>query len=172
MMRPSSQRPSGLRFLENLAYLVPGYQGYRHHELRRQEDSRMRARVCRNIDQLLREIDALSAHWNGQAAANIATGLVSVRQRLAGHAEAVRFSPGDLWRFFEAEQVSEVTLERVLEADLLIFQDLEEVQGQLDQGRQLSSAPRTVRRFLGDLDQLLHRLEEHLILRERVLAGG
>ncbi len=35
----------GHRFLKNLAYLVPGYRGYKDKSLRREEDARLRNRV-------------------------------------------------------------------------------------------------------------------------------
>ena len=39
---------SGTRFLENLAYLVPGYRGYKEKELRREEDARCAAGCSQN----------------------------------------------------------------------------------------------------------------------------
>ena len=168
----ASRPPNGLRLLENLAYLVPGYHGYRQCELRREEDSRMRARVCRSIDGLMGGMGGLRSQWNGQAPASLLEALEEGQRQLARSAEMVRYAPGQLTRFFEAERVSELTLERVLEADLLIFQDLEEAQTQVGLGVRLSAAPRTIRRFLRELDEILHRLDEHLLMRERILAGG
>ena len=66
MMR-APQRPSGLRFLENLAYLVPGYCGYKQWELRREEDSRLRARVFRRIQHLLKQLCSLRDRWEQHA---------------------------------------------------------------------------------------------------------
>ena len=68
--------------------------------------------------------------------------------------------------------VREETLERILETDLLIFQDLEESLDQVVLGLEASTAPRTLQAFLRGLDEKLSRLEHHLIMRERVLAGG
>ncbi|MCK4413606.1 MAG: hypothetical protein KAY32_08685 [Candidatus Eisenbacteria sp.] len=171
-MKHAPRRPDGIRFLENLAYLVPGYHGYKHRDLRRQEDSRLRARVCRSIQRLLDEVDRVRAHWQNRAAPAQVEDLEERRVRLARDTDAVRFAPGDLWSFFETEKVREITLERILESDLLIFEDLEDAETHLAQGSRLSGAPRTLERYLRDLDQILHRLEEHLIMRERVLAGG
>ncbi|MBM3317077.1 MAG: hypothetical protein FJY75_04410, partial [Candidatus Eisenbacteria bacterium] len=58
-MTPAPPNPSGLRFLENLAYLVPGYQGYKERGRRREEDSRLRARVYRRLLQLLDQLREL-----------------------------------------------------------------------------------------------------------------
>jgi len=171
-MMHSSQRPSGLRFLENLAYLVPGYQGYREYELRRREDSRLRARVCRRIDHLVANLDEIAARWGDSAPEDSAHALREGRRRLAGKGEAVRLAPGELGTFFESERIPEITLERLLESDLLIFEDLEAAQAHLEQSRSLSTAPRSMRRFVRELELILGRLEEHLIMRERVMAGG
>ena len=45
----TSSTGSGDRFLANLAYLVPGYRGYKEKGLRRQEDARLRSRVMTRL---------------------------------------------------------------------------------------------------------------------------
>jgi hypothetical protein len=171
-MMNAPQRPSGLRFLENLAYLVPGYQGYKQRGQRREEDSRLRARVYRRLLQLLDQLSELARGWTGSAAPEFLDALAERRQQLLALSDAVRFSPGETCRFFLAEEVRESTLEKVLEADLLIFADLDDAADQLDLARRSSTAPRTLRAFLRVFDEKLQHLEQHLILRERALAGG
>lgn len=171
-MNRASQCPNGLRFLENLAYLVPGYEGYKERGRRREEDSRLRARVYRRLLQLLDGLQELQTSWQGAAAAEFLEELVDRRQQLLMLSDAVRFSPGEACRFFLAEPAREQTLERILEADLLLFGDLDDLAAQIDRGRQGSTAPRTLRAFLRGLDEPLRRLEQHLLMRERALAGG
>lgn len=171
MMR-APQRPSGLRFLENLAYLVPGYCGYKQWELRREEDSRLRARVFRRIQHLLKQLCSLRDRWEQHADDLFLDELTQRRQQLDALADSIRFAPGEKCCFFAVAMVREETLERILETDLLIFQDLEESLDQVVLGLEASTAPRTLQAFLRGLDEKLSRLEHHLIMRERVLAGG
>jgi hypothetical protein len=172
VMMHAPQRPSGIRFLENLAYLVPGYQGYRQRGLRREEDSRLRARVYRRVLQLIDEVREIEQAWQGSAAPQLLGELSARRQQLMVFSDGVRFSPAESCRFFLAEKLREPTLEQVLAADLLIFADLDELTDQLELGKRGSTAPRTLRAFLRVFDELLRRMEQHLIMRERALAGG
>jgi hypothetical protein len=171
-MMHAPQRPSGIRFLENLAYLVPGYQGYRQRGLRREEDSRLRARVYRRVLQLTDQVREIERAWQDAAAPQLVGELAARRQQLMMFSDGVRFSPAETCRFFLAESLREPTIEKVLEADLLIFADLDELTDQLELGSRSSTAPRTLRAFLRAVDELLRRLEQHLIMRERALAGG
>ena len=58
----AARRSSGLRFLENLAYLVPGYHGYKQPALRQEEDARLRTRVHRKLLHLPNSMQVVSCH--------------------------------------------------------------------------------------------------------------
>ena len=60
----AEQPTSGLRFLENLAYLVPGYRGYKRRDLRQEEDSRLRARVCDQLLAMIEILDQIRQRWS------------------------------------------------------------------------------------------------------------
>ena len=62
----AAKRPSGLRFLENLAYLVPGYQGYKRRALRQDEDARLRVRVHHQLIQMLDSLDSIRERWEAE----------------------------------------------------------------------------------------------------------
>ena len=53
--------PPGTRFLENLAYLVPSYQGYKNRDTRREEDSRLRGRILVKLRTLELLLESSSA---------------------------------------------------------------------------------------------------------------
>jgi len=169
-MMQASPRPNGLRFLENLAYLVPGYHAYRQPALRREEDSRLRARVNEQIRQMLELLEAVHNHWHPHGSAAHLDELDRQRLRLMTISTAVRQGPYDHWSFFETNALREGTIERILEADLLILQDLEESLEHVGAGQSIGSA-RTAGVFLRDLTDKLDQLEQHLIMRERVLAS-
>jgi hypothetical protein len=169
-MSPDSQRTNGLRFLENLAYLVPGSRGYRRRELRREEDSRLRARVNEEMRQALQELEQVHQRWRSHAAAAHLDELDRQRLRLMTLCTAVRQGPYDHWSFFETDELRETTIECILEADLLILQDLAESREHVSVGT-APGAPRRAGPFLQELVAHLDRLEQHLIMRERVLAS-
>jgi hypothetical protein len=169
-MTQASQQTNGLRFLENLAYLIPGFHGYRQCTLRREEDSRLRARVTDEIHGLLHGLEGVHNHWHPHAAPAHLEELDRQRLRLMTMCTAIRQGPYDHWGFFETDALREGTIERILEADLLILQDLEETAAMTEAGR----APGTARGavpYLQGLAEKVDRLEQHLIMRERVLAS-
>jgi len=169
-MTQPTQRTNGLRFLENLAYLVPSFRGYRHRDLRREEDSRLRARVIDHIQSLLEALENVHNRWHTGAAPSVLEELDRQRLRLMTMCTAVRQGPYDHWTFFEIDSLHEGTIERILEADLLILQDLEETEEQANIGTALTP-PRSAATFLQALGARLDQLEQHLIMRERVLAS-
>lgn len=167
------QETSGLRFLENLAYLVPGYRGYKCRDRRQEEDSRLRARVCEELLGMIEFLDQIRQRWAVENSNAAAEELGRRRLRLQTIVDAVRYAPYGFRDFFHHEILEEHVLEQVLETDLLILEDLSAAQGHLVQrGRTLTCAPRTTRAFFRHLDERLARLESHLIMREKILASA
>ncbi|MBM3318332.1 MAG: hypothetical protein FJY75_10830, partial [Candidatus Eisenbacteria bacterium] len=126
----------------------------------------------RRLLQLLDQLRELQDGWQGSAAPDLLGEIQERRRQLLALSDAVRFSPGEACRFFLAEPAREPTLDRILEADLLIFADLDGLAAHFEQGRRGTAAPRTLRAFLRRLDERLRDLEQHLLMRERALASG
>ncbi len=169
-MQPES-RLAGSRFLENLAYIVPGYQGYKDPANRREEDSRLRARVLQRLAAVHAGLNALITAAVGlDAAPNLVEPFAERIHRLDGIADAVRYAPYGFSGFFDALDVREDSLERILEADLLLFQDLDTLEEVADRPNlpARSGARRTA--FLRQLDEATDSLERHLILRDKILG--
>ena len=166
----SPARLGGSRFLENLAYLVPGYRGYKEKELRREEDARLRGRVLAKL-QLIRGL--LEERIGRLAEQSLDSGVEQLERRLRrveGVADAVRYAPYGFSGFFDAEQVREETLEQLLETDLLLFQDLDDAVERL---RGAPFPPRTrsaLAAYVQDLDADLDRTEARLVARDKILG--
>ncbi len=160
----------GTRFLENLAYLVPGYRGYKEKELRREEDARLRGRVLAKLQIVKAIIEDRLARLTEQSLDSGAESLDRRLRRVEGVADAVRYAPYGFSGFFDVEQVREETLEKILETDLLLFQDLDEMVERL---RGAPFPPRTktaLTNFLADLDADLERVEARLVSRDKLLG--
>jgi hypothetical protein len=167
---PPEPAAAGSRFLENLAYLVPGYRGYKEKESRREEDSRLRGRVLAKlhvIRSLLEDRIARSAEQSLDAAARA---MEQRLHRVESVADAVRYAPYGFSGFFDASLVREETLERLLETDLLLFQDLDEAVERL---RGTPFPPRSkgaLTSLLESVDADIRRIETRLVTRDKVLA--
>jgi len=169
--RPGA-RPTagGTRFLENLAYLVPGYRGYKEKELRREEDARLRGRVLAKLQAVRALLEDRLGRLTEQALEAGAEELDRRLRRTEGVADAVRYAPYGFSGFFDAEKVREETLERLLETDLLLFQDLDDA---LERLRGAPFPPRTrsaMAAFVQDIDADLDRIEARLVARDKILG--
>jgi hypothetical protein len=169
----ADRRSSGLRFLENLAYLVPGYEGYRSRERRQEEDARLRSRVNRKLMHLLSALESIHDRWSADPWDTHMDEIDQRRVQLQTIVDTVKSPPHGYAVFFSAELLEEELLERLLESDLLVLQDLEDTEEYLEaKGASVSTAPRTVRSFFRKLDEILDTLERHLIMREKILASA
>jgi hypothetical protein len=90
--------------------------------------------------------------------------------RLEAIAHSVRYAPYGFSGFFDLEKVREETLEKVLECDLLIFQELDDAAEQVaDSSLQLRSKA-ALSRFLESLDERIDQIETRLLTRDKVLG--
>lgn len=168
-MSQTEIRTTGSRFLENLAYLVPSYHGYREKGTRREEDSRLRARVLDGLGEIRGEaanlMGDLAESWSVERLAEMERRV----QRLDGLADTIRYAPYGFSGFFDAAAVREESLEWILEADLLIFDDIDRLE-RLLRDRSDTRSPAGFQGFLDTLDRSLRLIEEHLVLRDKALG--
>jgi hypothetical protein len=158
------------RFLENLAYLVPGYRGYKEKELRREEDARLRSRVLAKLAEMSRILSDRLARLTEQSLDSAAQAIDRRQRRIDALSDAIRYAPYGFSGFFDAEKVREETLDRVLETDLLLFQDLD------DSIEHLKGTPFPPRNktalnvWLDALDADIERTETRLLTRDKILG--
>lgn len=178
-MRQSESEPSpqsgprsngGTRFLENLAYLVPGYRGYKEKELRREEDARLRSRVLAKLHEVRNLLDQRMSKLTEGALDAHTEALDKRIRRLETLVDAVRYAPYGFSGFFDAESVREDTLERILESDLLLFQDMDDF-SEIVRGTPFPPRSRSgFALFFESIDMNLDRIEHRLIARDKLLG--
>jgi hypothetical protein len=169
-MSRASDRPAGSRFLENLAHIVPGYQGYRERERRRDEDSRLRARLLQRLASIRGSLAELITSAGTEPETNCGEVLDRRAVRLDGIADAIRYAPYGFSGFFDATEVREDALDRILEADLLLFDDLDAIERSTDH---IALHPRPTSRFrsaVAEMDEKIEDFERHLITRDKLLG--
>ncbi len=162
---------SGLRFLENLAYLVPRYETYRQRNTRMEEDLRLRSTICEALDEVESALtDLLEARRNRTGSFDSPC-LSRSLDRLRRIRNAVRSAPFPSEAFFEVDVLQERTIETLLEADLLILDDLRNAK----EGALEVSAAWSASSLVGSLEAVesaLARLEAHVMMREKTIAGA
>ncbi|MEZ4650334.1 MAG: hypothetical protein R3E97_16420 [Candidatus Eisenbacteria bacterium] len=169
--QPKERPGAGDRFLANLAYLVPGYQGYKQKPTRQEEDARLRHRVLAHIA----ELHDLLANRHGtllEVSLDRAADVLQQRiDRLDRLTQAVRYAPYGFAGFFDADEVTEEFLERLLELDLLLFQDFDET---IEKVRGLAFPPSSragFDRFFLAVDAGIERIERRLVSRDKLLGN-
>lgn len=166
------QKSSGQQFLENMAYIVPSFEGYKHRQLRKEEDSRFRVRVHRRLLQQLQMLEDISQRWSKQTWGDHIDALGERSRQLQSVADAVRYSPYSSAEFFDFEDVPSQILDNILEADLLILEAIGASQEFIEKSSAVSTAPRTTKSFLRSLDKRIDCLERLLLMREKLLASS
>jgi hypothetical protein len=169
-MSESTIRSSGSRFLENLAYLVPTYEGYRDPARRRDEDAKLRSRL---IDGLLEVRGALVDFLDIHSSRWIPSWVEGIERRilrLETLSDTIRYAPYGFSGFFDAAEVREETIEKILEVDLLIFDDLDELERQIRGASPRILRIREYQEFLDSFDERLGRMERRLITRDKCLG--
>lgn len=163
-------RPAGTRFLENLAYLVPGYRGYKDKERRREEDSRLRSLLLRRLS----EIRGMLVDILARAAEDpdsVDTEPMDERIEAIGSlSDTIRYAPYGFSGFFDAWEIAEGSLERILEVDLLLFEDLDLIEQVVLRAESIGKNQAVMDEFLTSLDELTTRFEHHLIQRDKILG--
>ena len=160
------------RFLQNLAYLVPGYEGYKGKERRREEDSRFRGLLLRRLTGIRGSIVDLQAKLAEGKYETDSDEVESRATSLDSLADAIRYAPYGFSGFFDATEVCEGTLDRILEVDLLLFEDLDTIEQILLRTGSASMSRSAFREFLDHLDEAIHRFEHHLIQRDKTLGDA
>ncbi len=168
-MSQAEVRTTGSRFLENLAYLVPSYHGYKERGSRREEDSRLRTRVLEGLAELQGEAASLMSDLAEAWSVEHLSEMERRMKRLDALADTIRYAPYGFSGFFDAASVREESLEWILEADLLIFDDLDRMERLLREGRGIQEAS-AFQGFLDSFDQSTRFMEEHLVLRDKALG--
>jgi hypothetical protein len=171
LAKQQDSKSADLRFLQNLAYLVPGYRAYRDVTLRRGEDSRMRARVLAGIKATRDRVRSLQDQWLTQEVdQRWIDPLNDADKNLTRLAEELRYCCPRAESFFAAPELASGWIDEILEVDLLVLGDLESL------GRAVCALPETpprrkgMRALLEGLTGRISDLSTHLVWRDGVLG--
>jgi hypothetical protein len=160
-----------LRFLQNLAYLVPGYRAYQDASLRRGEDSRLRARILAAVKGLREGVHSTRDRWEDQQVdSRWLQRLDRCDQDLSRLSEDLRYCPSRADAFFLQPTLPPEILEDLLEADLLLLEDLELVAQALDSLPENPPRRKGMRKILEELHSSVHEFSGHLLLRDGILC--
>jgi hypothetical protein len=156
----------GQNAVEQIANAIPGFQGYREKELRRDADRLQREYLSARLEEVKKALDGLAAAASRTGALDGINDIETARKRLDKVVARIRYADRGYAGFFATVKVDEAALERVYTFDLSLL-------GGVDAARSAAQAAGTpagaagVQSLLAALDALDARLAD----REAVLSG-
>jgi hypothetical protein len=173
LTRPYDTTVPDIRFLQNLAYLVPGYRAYRDASLRRGEDSRLRARLLAAVKELCDDILALHAAWEDQEVEGRWLGMLAEGAKsLRSLGEDIRYVPSQAGAFFLQPSLPTDVIDELLEADLLLLEDLARLCATVSGLPGTPPRRKGMRKLLEGLQCEVQDFAGHLVHRDGVLFRG
>lgn len=158
---------AGQGVLEQLANAIPGFQGYREKELRRDADRAEREHLAACLEQCKRPFDSLASDASRSGSLDEINDVETGRKRLDKVVARIRYADRGYAGFFDAVKVDEAMLERVYQFDLGLVADVESVHD----AAEAAGAAADVRAGLAPVLAAIEALEARLLEREQILSG-
>jgi hypothetical protein len=150
---------AGQNVLERLANSIPGFQGYREKELRRDADRLQREHLASRLDEAKKSLNDASAEVSRSGDLDAINQIETARKRLDKVANRIRYADRGYAGFFDAIKVDEAVLARIYEFDLSLLEGIDQVRAAAGAGR--------VAEAIAALDALDARMAD----REAILSG-
>lgn len=160
---------SGQNALERLANAIPGFQGYRERELRRDADRLQREHLAGRLEASKKALNELADQSTRGGSLDAINDVETARKRLDRVTARLRYAERGYSGFFDAVKVDEAALARVYEFDLSLLEAVEAVRAATEAAR--SAAPAGLRPALQALVGAVDRLDERLSERAAILGG-
>ncbi len=158
---------AGQGVLEQLANAIPGFQGYREKELRRDADRVEREHLAVLLEECKRPFNALANDATRSGALDAINDVETARKRLDKLVARIRYADRGYAGFFDAIKVDEALLECVYEFDLGLVADVDAVHDSAEAADAAADVKAGLAPVIAALDALDARLGE----RERILSG-
>jgi hypothetical protein len=154
--------------LERIASAIPGFQGYREKERRREADRIGREYLAVRLEQAKKSLDTLSANASRVGALDAINDIETARKRLDKVAARMRYADRGYAGFFDAVKIDEGALDRVYRFDLALLTGVEAAR---EAAQAAEVAAGGVGPALQELIGRLDALDTALGDREQILAG-
>ncbi len=156
---------AGQNALEQLVNSIPGFQGYREKELRRDADRVQREYLASRLEESKKGLDGLAATASRAGALDAINDIETARKRLDKVVARIRYADRGYAGFFATIKVDEAALDRVYRYDLGLVQGVEDARAAL--AGAATNPAQAMKEMLGRLDVLDAAFAE----RESILNG-
>jgi hypothetical protein len=160
---------AGQNALERLASAIPGFQGYRERELRRDADRQQREHLAGRLEGNKKALNQIADQATRGGTLDAINDVEAARKRLDRVAARLRYADRGYSGFFDAVKVDEAVLARVYEFDLSLLDGVEAVHAATEAAR--AAGPDGVRPAVQAVVGAVDRLDERLTERDAILRG-
>jgi hypothetical protein len=157
---------AGQNVLEGIANAVPGFQGYRDKEMRRDSDRLQREHLASRLEESKKVLNRLADRATRGGSLDPINDIETAKKRLDRVANRIRYADRGYAGFFDTVKVDERTLQRVYEFDMALLEAVEAIRAMLA-GAEGADAAAAVKGAVAEIDALDARLSE----REAILSG-
>ena len=119
---------AGQNALERIANAIPGFQGYRDKEQRRDADRLEREHLATRLEQCKKTLNEAAAAATRSGGLDSINDIETARKRLDKVIARIRHADRGYSGFFDAVKVDEAALARVYEFDLGLVADVDQIQ--------------------------------------------
>jgi hypothetical protein len=155
--------------LERLASQIPGFQGYRERELRRDADRQQREHLASRLEANKKILNELADQATRGGPLDAINDVETARKRLDRVAARLRYAARGYSGFFDAVKVDEAVLGRVYQLDLSLLEAVEAVRTATEAARAAGLAG--ARPALPAVTAAVDALDARLNDRDAILRG-
>jgi hypothetical protein len=159
---------AGRNALEQILDAVPGFQGYREKELRRDADKLQREHLADRLEQCKKPLHEIAAQATRDGGLEAINDVETARKRLERVIARIRYAERGYGGFFDVVKVQEETLARVYAFDLALLQAVDSI---VAAARAAGAGPEAGRERVRALIDQLDALDARLADRDAMLGG-
>ena len=158
---------AGQNQLEHIANAIPGFQGYRERELRRDADRLQREHLAKRLEECKRSLNDLAGAATRGGGLDVINDIETARKRLDKVVSRIRYADRGYSGFFDAVKLDEAVLARLYEFDMALLGGVDDVRAAAQAGGGAAETKAAVQAMTARIDALDVRLGE----REAILSG-
>ena len=163
-MDPVQKAKSAMGGFERFLTKIPGYAGYKQKEMRREVDKTVRENLARELESLRRKLTGVQEQLLADGGLLWMDDMERVVGRLQLLIDRVKTAAYGYAPFFDVERVKEEQLDRLLEFDQALFNQLPDLESAIDavseaveSQSEIKAAIRKVGTLLADLNETFGR---------------
>ncbi len=162
-----------MRLSERILAALPGFRGYKEKELRRESDKLIRNHLHQRLMEAKKDLKETFQKLSDSRLHEVLTDMDRFIMRFDRVSEKINHASYGYAGFFNVVKVEEAKLDKMIEFDNNLLDDVEKIVGEADTFKKEVTKQKfeKVRDHISNLDNMLETLEERFEERDEVIRG-